>query len=229
MRRSAAWDSKYAYRRPRPTLADPALEATVAVPRSPSYPCERAVAAGAASEIMAYLWPTEASRFAKLAGDAAWSRVQAGVQYPSDVRAGLALGRAVASLVISRPGTAPTRPGWAPFRQVPATGGDRRSQAPSRLGATSAPRGQTGSRSAGRTDSTGGRASTPTGTARLAGWCSRTSSTTTRRARPEPTHWSWSPSTTPGLPPRTPAPLLGTPAESARARSREPLPDAPLV
>ena len=96
----AAWDSKYAYRRPRPTMIDPAIAAAVAVPRNPSYPCEHAVAAGAASEIMAYLWPTETSRFAELAGDATRSRVQAGVQYPSDVRAGLALGRAVAARVI---------------------------------------------------------------------------------------------------------------------------------
>src|SRR5215472_1943548 len=34
----AAWDSKYTYRRPRPSTTDPALATAVAMPRSPSYP-----------------------------------------------------------------------------------------------------------------------------------------------------------------------------------------------
>lgn len=38
----AAWDSKYAYNRPRPAEADPSLSTAVPNPRSPSYPCEHA-------------------------------------------------------------------------------------------------------------------------------------------------------------------------------------------
>src|SRR5262249_56219922 len=34
----AAWDSKYAYQRPRPSAADPALTTAVAPPPSPSHP-----------------------------------------------------------------------------------------------------------------------------------------------------------------------------------------------
>jgi membrane-associated phospholipid phosphatase len=100
----AAWDSKYAHNRPRPSELDPSLPTAVDVPRSPSYPCEHAVAAGAASAVLGYLFPTEAPALDALAEEAAQSRVLAGVQYPSDARAGLDLGRAVAARVIEYAG-----------------------------------------------------------------------------------------------------------------------------
>jgi hypothetical protein len=96
----AAWDSKYAYKRPRPSELDARLVPEVAVPRSPSYPCEHAVAAGAAAGILAHLFPRDAERLAALAHEAARSRVMAGAVYPSDSRAGLTLGQAVAARVI---------------------------------------------------------------------------------------------------------------------------------
>src|SRR5712692_8722996 len=39
----AAWDSKYAYKRPRPSEADPSAAVSGLAPRSPSYPSELAV------------------------------------------------------------------------------------------------------------------------------------------------------------------------------------------
>ncbi len=59
----AAWQAKYLYNRPRPTLADPTLTTSVATPNSPSYPAEHAVAAGAAAAILGYLYPDEAQTF----------------------------------------------------------------------------------------------------------------------------------------------------------------------
>jgi hypothetical protein len=96
----AAWDSKYAYNRRRPSEADPQLASALPAPRSPSYPCEYSVAAGAGSAVLAHLFPTEAKRFADAAEEVARSRVMAGVVYPSDTRAGLELGKAVAARVI---------------------------------------------------------------------------------------------------------------------------------
>jgi membrane-associated phospholipid phosphatase len=98
----AAWDAKYAYERPRPSVVDPSLTTLVEPPDSPAYPSERAVAAGAASTILAYLFPEEAATYAALAEEAGQAQLLAGVQYPSDVEAGLALGRAVAEKVIER-------------------------------------------------------------------------------------------------------------------------------
>jgi hypothetical protein len=53
----AAWDSKYAYNRPRPSVSDPSLTTAIPIPRSPSYPSEQAVVAGVASAVLAYLFP----------------------------------------------------------------------------------------------------------------------------------------------------------------------------
>lgn len=117
----AAWDSKYAYKRPRPSEFDPSLRPMLPNPHSPSYPSEHAVTAGAASTVLAYLFPNDAKLFADKAEDAGRSRVLAGVEYPSDVRAELELGRTVAARVIERAktdgfdtpwtGTVPTGPG----------------------------------------------------------------------------------------------------------------------
>jgi membrane-associated phospholipid phosphatase len=75
----AAWNAKYRYRRSAPRDVDALLTAGP----DPSYPSEHAVIAGAASRVLAY------------------ERVIAGLNYPSDTRAGLALGRAVGAAVIA--------------------------------------------------------------------------------------------------------------------------------
>ena len=98
----AAWDAKYAYNRPRPSQLDPKLSIAVALPDSPSYPAEHAVAAGAAAAVLGYIYPNDAKTFDELAQQAGQARVMAGVQYPSDVTAGLAMGRAAAAKVIER-------------------------------------------------------------------------------------------------------------------------------
>ena len=115
----AAWDSKYAYNRRRPSETDRKFPNALPAPRSPSYPCEYSVAAGAGSAVLSHLFPTEANRFAEAAEEAARSRVMAGVVYPSDTRAGLDLGRSVAARVIEYlkfdgtkwAGTVPVGPG----------------------------------------------------------------------------------------------------------------------
>jgi membrane-associated phospholipid phosphatase len=98
----AAWESKYFYNRARPSELDHNLPTAVDVPDSPSYPSEHAAAAVAAAEVLAALLPNEAQSFRDLAAQAGRSRVLAGVQYPSDVEAGAALGRKVAEQVIAR-------------------------------------------------------------------------------------------------------------------------------
>src|SRR5262249_30227869 len=95
---------------------------------------EHAVVAGAASTVLAYLFPNDAKFFNDKAEEAGRSRLLAGVQYPSDVTAGLALGRAVGELVIARAktdgsdaewtGTVPTEPGhWTGTNPVGQTVG----------------------------------------------------------------------------------------------------------
>jgi membrane-associated phospholipid phosphatase len=97
----AAWDSKYFYNRPRPSVADPTLQPALPVPQSPSYPSAHAATAAAAAAVLSYFFPSEANSFQGLAEEAGRSRLYAGVQYPSDYFAGLDLGRQVAARVIA--------------------------------------------------------------------------------------------------------------------------------
>lgn len=130
----AAWDAKYTYQRARPSAVDSTLPTLLDTPNSPSYPSEHAVAAGAASTVLSYLFPDQAGDFAAKAEQAAHSRLVAGVHYPSDVEAGLALGQAVAQQVIARAmadgsdvpwdGTMPSGPGyWTGENPVQPTAG----------------------------------------------------------------------------------------------------------
>jgi membrane-associated phospholipid phosphatase len=98
----ATWDSKYAYNRRHPSEADATLSSVLSNPRSPSYPAEHAAAAGAAAAVLSYLFPDRAPLFAKHAEEATRSRLLAGVSYPSDIAAGLEIGRRVAAKVIER-------------------------------------------------------------------------------------------------------------------------------
>ena len=97
----AAWDSKYAYRRPRPSVVDTSIPTAVRTPDSPSYPSEHAATAAAAAEIFAYLYPADAQAFRDLAEEAARAAMAAGINYPSDIMAGLELGRAVGAKVVA--------------------------------------------------------------------------------------------------------------------------------
>ena len=92
----ASWHWKYRYGRDAPkeqALFKPAPD--------PSYPSEHAAIAGAASRVLEHLYPRQpAARLERQAMGISRSRVSAGVNYPSDVAAGLKLGHDVAKRVI---------------------------------------------------------------------------------------------------------------------------------
>ncbi|MDQ6616548.1 MAG: vanadium-dependent haloperoxidase [Actinomycetota bacterium] len=94
----AAWHWKYHY-----NVAPPRVNPVLPPEPDPSYPSEHAAIAGAASRVLAYLYPNQSAlRLDEMAEQAGLSRVQAGVNTPSDVAAGLDLGRAVAEQIIAR-------------------------------------------------------------------------------------------------------------------------------
>lgn len=98
----AAWKAKYHYQRKRPSQADPSIKPLVELPATPSYPCEHTVTAAAAANVLAYFYPAVADSILGLAKDASQSRINAGVQYPSDVEAAWKLGEQVAMKIIEQ-------------------------------------------------------------------------------------------------------------------------------
>ena len=94
----AAYRWKYRYER-----RAPGGDASVERSPDPSYPSEHAAIAGAASRVIAHLYPEyPAARLEQRAEDVAQARVASGANYPSDVAAGLKLGRAIADRYIAK-------------------------------------------------------------------------------------------------------------------------------
>jgi membrane-associated phospholipid phosphatase len=94
----ATWHYKYQYKRDAPDTDERLVEPGP----DPSYPSEHAAIAGAASRVLAYLFPERPKlRLDEAADQAADSRVIAGTNRRSDVEAGLELGHKVAEKVIA--------------------------------------------------------------------------------------------------------------------------------
>ena len=99
----ACFEAKYHYGFPRPSHVDPAIEPPplVGVPNFPAYPAGHGCAAGVAETVLAWALPEAADSAQAQAHEMAESRLWAGVHYPFDNRAGVALGRAVGRAVIA--------------------------------------------------------------------------------------------------------------------------------
>ena len=92
----AAWDSKYAYNRPRPFAADNKIKLFAPKPESPSYPCEHAVTAGVVVALITHFYPDLKDSVNRMAQRLMTSRIAAGLAFPSDIKAGFELGKTIA-------------------------------------------------------------------------------------------------------------------------------------
>lgn len=97
-----AWKEKVKYKRLRPNQADVSIKPVISSPQTYSYPCEHSVTAAAAATVLAYFFPAKADSVLKLARAASQSRIDAGVQFPSDVEEGWKLGEQVALQIIEK-------------------------------------------------------------------------------------------------------------------------------
>jgi len=85
-------------RRERPVSSESGLEPLVGVPASKSFPSSHAAMSFAAATVFTYFQPSFWYFFYALALVMSWSRVYAGVHYPSDVVAGAAVGLVMGGL-----------------------------------------------------------------------------------------------------------------------------------
>ncbi len=97
-----AWKEKLKNKRKRPVEIDPSIKTLVITPNTYSYPCEHTVTAAAAATVLAYFFPEKADSIIQLAKAASQSRIDAGVQFPSDVEAGWKMGEDVAKEIIAQ-------------------------------------------------------------------------------------------------------------------------------
>jgi len=97
-----AWKEKVKYKRQRLNVADPSIKPIINAPRTYSYPCEHSVTAAAAAYVLAYFFPDKADSIIQMAHKASQSRMDAGVQYRSDIEAGWQLGKQVATQIVEK-------------------------------------------------------------------------------------------------------------------------------
>jgi PAP2 superfamily len=101
----ACWDAKYAYWTLRPVTAirrliDSTWSSYIATPPFPAYVSGHSTTSGAASTVLAALFPNRAGKLGAMAEEAAISRLYGGIHFRSDNEAGLELGRRVGAVAV---------------------------------------------------------------------------------------------------------------------------------
>lgn len=102
----ACWWNKYHFDVPRPVTEiraniDPAWSPLIGTPPFPAYPSGHSSTSGAASQVLAYLFPAHAAELAAMATEAKNSRLYGGIHYTFDNDAGLDLGRLIGNRVLT--------------------------------------------------------------------------------------------------------------------------------
>ena len=100
----AAWYWKYQYNRRSPARVDTGITALMPVSDLPAYPSEDAVLSGVTVEMLKVLFPAAVAEITQRAAEQRNAALWSGKAAASDIAAGLALGKAVATVLIARAG-----------------------------------------------------------------------------------------------------------------------------
>jgi hypothetical protein len=100
----AAWFYKFQYNRPSPYKVDSSVESLMPASDLPAYPSEDAVLSGVTAEMMKVLFPAALEEITLRAADQRNAALWSGKATASDISTGLALGKAVAAIILA-PGT----------------------------------------------------------------------------------------------------------------------------
>jgi membrane-associated phospholipid phosphatase len=98
----ACWATKYTYWTARPSQRIPGLVTVIPTPNFPSYTSGHSTISAAAAAVLAETFPDEAASFRARAEEAALSRLWAGIHFPHDNDAGLAVGTRLGAKVVAR-------------------------------------------------------------------------------------------------------------------------------
>jgi PAP2 superfamily len=98
----AAWLYKYQYNRPTPYNADSGIEALMTKSDLPGYPSEDAVLSGVSAEVLKLLFPGAVQEITLKAAEQRNAALWSGKAAPSDISAGLALGKSIATEFTNR-------------------------------------------------------------------------------------------------------------------------------
>ena len=99
-----AWYWKYQYHRRSPARNDNAIRALMPVSDLPAYPSEDAALSGVTVEMLKVLFPAAVAEITQRAAEQRNAALWSGKATPSDIAAGLALGKAVAAVFVARAG-----------------------------------------------------------------------------------------------------------------------------
>ena len=97
----SCWDAKYYYHYPRPIQMIPGFKTIAGTPNFPSYTSGHSVFSAAGAEVLAYIFPPEATKVRKWAEEAAISRVYGGIHWTFDAKIGTDQGKKVAGYTIN--------------------------------------------------------------------------------------------------------------------------------
>jgi hypothetical protein len=98
----ACWDAKYYYHYPRPIQVIPEFKTIAGTPNFPSYTSGHSMFSAAAAEVLAYVFPNEATMVRDWAKEAAISRVYGGIHWTFDAEVGTTAGIEVAEYTLGK-------------------------------------------------------------------------------------------------------------------------------
>jgi hypothetical protein len=101
----AAWHYKFLYNRPAPYKTSASIESLMPETDLPAYPSEEAVLSGVSAEMLKVLFPVAVEEITLKAAEQRNAALWSGKAVASDISAGLALGKAIATQVLARAGT----------------------------------------------------------------------------------------------------------------------------
>jgi acid phosphatase (class A) len=97
--------AKEGWHRPRPYVRDSRVQPCLPFPEGLSYPSGHSSSAALWAELFMAAFPEQQAAFAMQARETMWSRVLAGVHFPSDTQAGRLLGESIGKAMLTSPDT----------------------------------------------------------------------------------------------------------------------------